>query len=584
MSAADPAPRLETVALDKSFGGQHALREVGIAVHDGEVVGLIGENGAGKSTLLNVLSGVLAADAGELRLDGVTVRPRDYRAANRLGIFRVFQEPALVDSLRVYESMFFGWESLFRTRLGTLDRTALRRAAEAALEREGVGRIAVGERVGRLSQATRQSVDIARVTALAEQLGIERPIVLFDEPTSALDSAHEENFLRLLEDLRGRATVLFVSHRLPEILRTCARVIVLKDGRKVAERSTENVAEDELHRLMVGRVRTANYYRQGAQLELPEAGAAAARLRIDSLTVPGALADVSLGVAAGEILGIAGTDGSGKRELGAAIAGALPVARSSILLDGRPLPGGVPAAVGAGIAYIPAERARDGLIVKDSIARNIQLPSLRDRFATRIGGVWRRRAGRAAATASVKQLGIVARGIDAPIMTLSGGNQQKVLLAKWMLRSPRVIVLDGPTQGVDSGAREGIYDLIRDAAARGSAIVLISDDLPELIGLSNRVAVVTHGSVSEIVPAPADAKPDEHALVALMVSGGETRVRARRSRDATRIADAVRTPPDGAARGKLPLDHARDVLPSSRWPRSSPTSACTPTRSGRSAT
>jgi ABC-type sugar transport system ATPase subunit len=515
-------PRLEAIAVEKSFGGQRALRGVGVAAHSGEVVGLVGENGAGKSTLLNVLSGVLAPDAGELRLDGVTVRPRDYREANLLGIFRVFQEPALVDSLRVYEAMFFGWESLFRTRAGTLDRAALRRASAVALEQAGVGRVAVGERVGRLSQAARQSVDIARVTALAERLGIERPVVLFDEPTSALDSAHEENFLRLLEDLRGRATVLFVSHRLPEILRTCARVIVLKDGEKVAERSTENVGEDELHRLMVGRVRGENYYRQGSQLA-PRRDLPIARLRITSLTVPGALANVSLDVAAGEILGVAGTDGSGKRELGAAIGGALRVARGSILVEGRPLAGGMAAAVAAGVAYVPAERARDGLVMSESIARNIQLPSLGDRFATRIGGIWRRGASRAAATRSVAEFGIVAQGIDAPMTTLSGGNQQKVLLAKWLLREPRVMVLDGPTQGVDSGAREGIYDLIRESASRGSAIVLISDDLPELIGLSNRVAVVAGGRVSRIVPSPVDAKPDEHDLVALMLSGHATR-------------------------------------------------------------
>ena len=512
-------PRLEAKGLVKVFGQHRALDRVDLSVADGEVVGLIGENGAGKSTLLNLASGVFPADAGELLVDGAPVAPRSYQEANRLGIFRVFQEPALIDVLPVYENVFFGWESRFRTRAGTLDRTALRRASEKALAEVGFADLDVRQPVGRLSPGARQSLDVARVFALADLLAVERPIVLFDEPTSALDRDHEENFLRLVERLRGQAAVVFVSHRLPEILSTTDRVVVLKDGQIAGERATADADEADLHRLMVGRVRTENYYRQREQREPTSAEGTAARLTVADARIGSVLRGVSFTVAPGEIFGIAGTEGSGKAELGEALAGVVALAEGTIALDGRRLRPGLPAHVRAGIAYVPPDRARSGLIGLASITDSIQLPSLHDRFASRFGGWWRRSAARAAARTFVAKLGIVARGIDSPVASLSGGNAQKVLLAKWILREPAVLVLDAPTQGVDTGAREGIYELIRQVAQAGTAVVLISDDLPELIGLSNRVAITVNGRLGPPVDAPATDKPSEHSLVARMIPG-----------------------------------------------------------------
>ncbi len=342
----------------------------------------------------------------------------------------------------------------------------MKQATKGVLARAGVERLNVRTPVGKLSPGARQSLDIARVTGLADLLEIEHPLVLFDEPTTALDQEHEENFLRLLGQLRERAAVVFVSHRLPEVLRTCGRIVVLKDGDKVAEREANGIGEGELHRLMVGRVRAENYYLERDRLEVEAPEREAARLTVEGASAPPSLVEASFTVAPGEILGVAGTEGSGKRELGEAIAGVQPLSAGQIRVDGRVVRGGVAGAVAAGVGFVPADRQRNGLISGASIVDNIQLASLHDRFATSAGGVWRRAAARRVARQFVDELGIVAPSIDAPVSSLSGGNQQKVLLAKWLLRDPAVIVLDTPTQGVDTGARESIYEIIRRIARK----------------------------------------------------------------------------------------------------------------------
>lgn len=512
-------PRLEALDIVKSFGANRALRGVSLTVGDGEVVGLIGENGAGKSTILNIVSGVLPYDSGTLRLDGADIAPKTYQEANRLGIFRVFQETNLIDNLTVYENTFFGWEHLFRNR-GVLDRRALIRATDSALAGAEIDGIDARTLTGRLTPGQKQSLDIARVIALAQKLQIEHPVVLFDEPTTALDHEHEDNFLRLLQQLRGVASVVFVSHRLPEILETTDRITVFKDGQSIADRPTAGTDETELHRLMVGRVRTENYYREGAQRDIDaESGP---RLTVRELAGAGVLRDASFEVYPGEIFGLAGTEGSGKRVLGEIIAGAVPRSGGTVTLNGDSLDGSIAQHVAAGIAYVPPDRADKGLIGNASIVDNIQLASLHDRFATRRVGLWAVGRARKVAQEYVDNLGIVAESIDSPVSSLSGGNAQKVLLAKWLLRRPDVLVLDAPTQGVDTGAREGIYDLLRDAAASGTSIVLVSDDLPELIGLSNRIGVVTNGRLVTVVDSPADDKPTEHDLVALMIPGNNS--------------------------------------------------------------
>lgn len=517
MSTVNGAPRLLARGIVKTFGAHRALKGVDLTVGDGEVVGLIGENGAGKSTILNIVSGVLPFDSGTLQLAGRDIAPKSYQDANRLGIFRVFQEAALIDSLPVYQNVFFGWEQLFRTRLGGLDHRALRRAAADALSKADVDGVGVDAPTGSLTPGQKQSLDIARVTALADLLEVARPVVLFDEPTTALDSEHEDNFLLLLKRLRGVAAVVFVSHRLQEIIESTDRITVFKDGESVADRPTVGVDESELHRLMVGRSRTENYYRENLQRSITED--VPPRLVVEGVAGAGVLRDATLQVARGEIVGLAGTEGSGKRVLGEIIAGAVRPTAGRVLVDGKTVAGSIGDHVRAGIAYVPPDRSDKGLVTSSSIVDNIQLASLHDLFATKRVGLWAVGRARKVAEKYVDELGIVARGIDAPVSSLSGGNAQKVLIAKWLLRKPDVLVLDEPTQGVDTGAREGIYDLLRQVAADGTAVILVSDDLPELIGLSNRIAVVTEGRVVAVVDAPPDDKPGEHDLVALMIPG-----------------------------------------------------------------
>ncbi len=517
MSTVSGGPRLLAHNIVKTFGAHRALKGVDLTVGDGEVVGLIGENGAGKSTILNIVSGVLPFDSGTLQLDGRDIAPKSYQDANRLGIFRVFQEAALIGSLPVYQNVFFGWEQLFRTRLGGLDHRALRRAAADALSKADVEGVDVDVPTGSLTPGQKQSLDIARVTALADLLEVARPVVLFDEPTTALDSEHEDNFLLLLKRLRGVAAVVFVSHRLQEIVESTDRITVFKDGESVADRPTAGVDESDLHRLMVGRSRTENYYRENLQRGIAEG--APPRLVVEGVAGAGVLRDATLQVAPGEIVGLAGTEGSGKRVLGEIIAGAVRPTAGRVLVDGTTVAGNIGDHVRAGIAYVPPDRSDKGLVTSSSIVDNIQLASLHDHFATKWVGLWAVGRARKVAEKYVDELGIVAQSIDAPVASLSGGNAQKVLIAKWLLRKPGVLVLDEPTQGVDTGAREGIYDLLRQVAADGTAVILVSDDLPELIGLSNRIAVVTEGRVVAIVDAQADDKPSEHDLVALMIPG-----------------------------------------------------------------
>ncbi|SED70865.1 sugar ABC transporter ATP-binding protein [Rhodobacter sp. 24-YEA-8] len=514
---APASPLLELTGIAKSYDGHRVLTNVSLSLRRGEIIGLLGENGAGKSTLLNILSGVVTKDAGEIRRNGKPIVPRSYREANQRGIFRVFQDPALIGTLTVAQNLWFGWESLFRNAAGLLDRRAMEEAAREVLASGNLASVPVTKRVGDLPPGLRQSLDIARAVALADRLDIPDPVILFDEPTTALDQSHEENFLHLLDRLRGRAGVVFVSHRLGEVLRSCDRVVVLKDGDLVTDQPVQGLTEPDLHRLMVGRERGANYYLG----DLQNGGLArAARLEVDGLRLASGVGPLGFSIRPGEVVGIAGTDGSGKRRVAQVLGGDLEPDEGEIRVNGRRIGAGSDAAVSAGIAFVPGDRQAEGLITGASLIANFQLPSLRDLFATRLG-VWRQATARAAAERRFQALEVKApEGIDSPVSALSGGNQQKVLLAKWLERAPQVLVLENPTQGVDSGAREAIYRTIREAAAAGIAVLIVSDDLPELIGLSDRILVMVEGRITRDIAAPPQAKPAEADIVADMIPAG----------------------------------------------------------------
>jgi ribose transport system ATP-binding protein len=502
---------LEVDRVTKQYPGVLALDEASFAADRSEVVGLVGENGAGKSTLMDIVSGVQQADSGEVRLDGRVLSARSYHDAAQRGVFRIFQHQALVPNLRVCENMFLSHEDHFRTG-GLLRRGRMAAAARDVLEGTGHGHIDPLATTSSYDFATRQVIEVVKALALSRLLEVEHPVILLDEPTSALSSEEVEFFSNLVRQLRHRASLVFVSHRLLEVLELCDRCYVLKDGRNVTtlDRLT-GVTEADLHQLMVGRERDEAFYREDAQR--PPSDEVALRLR--GFSRPPDFADVDLELRRGEVLGIAGVVGSGKSSLGRAVFDGTSGAQGTIEVEGVAVGGSAPATmIRRGVGYVPPERLADGVIGVAPIKWNVSLPEQATVSRT---GVLDLRRERRQATEVRDRLGIRAPSIDTRVETLSGGNQQKVVIGKWLASESRVLVLDNPTNGVDVGAKSEIYGVIRELCEDGIAILLISDDLLELIGVSHRILIMRDARIVGEVPSPADAKPTEHELVAQMV-------------------------------------------------------------------
>ena len=504
------APLLELKALTKEFGPVRALDGVSFSVRTGEVVGLIGENGAGKSTLLNIVSGTETPTSGNVAVRGHDVSFANYHQASSNGVYRVFQELALLPNLTVWENLFFGHENLL-TKGGVIQRSAAIRRAETILERYGHAWIDVRQPVGSLPFALQQVIEILRAFALAELLGQEHPIILLDEPTAGLASDEIHFLAETIEKVKANSAIVFVSHRLSELLEWSDTIVVMKDGAVVAQAAADELTEDRLHLLMVGRARNDRFYRENLQRE-PEDELL---LELEGLGDGEAFRDVSLQVRAGEIVGIAGVLGSGKSELGRAIYGEWPTTEGVLRLKGKELPRSYSARYTSSqrVGYITPERKDDGLLDTFSVARNISFA----RIASQKGMLLDLSLEARQAQEYVQKLSIKTAGIGAPITSLSGGNQQKALIARWLARGVDLLILDNPTRGVDAGAKEQVYELLREIASTGVGILLISDDLLEVIGLSNRVIVMRDGAVSDLVSAPVDAKPSESSLVSRMV-------------------------------------------------------------------
>ncbi len=524
---AAPVEVLRASGLTKRYGETLALGNVDITLGLNRVIGLVGENGAGKSTLLNILSGIATADKGTLDVHGAHQRLTSYVAAQRLGIARVFQEQALIASVPVFENLLLGSEGQFTHMGQLLRRRDMIDRAQDMVEQAG-SRIDVRRMTAELSFSERQLVEIIRACMAPSMLfGAKTPIVLLDEPTASLEKNDEAIFFALLEKIRERGTVLFVSHRLTEVLRVCDEIVVLKDGRRVGAVDPSHATERELHRLMVGRERDVDYYHESAQRS---AGFGATAFAARGLSRSGAYGDVHLEVGAGEILGIGGLLESGKSELGKGLAGIERPDRGAISIAGGPWSSpNIQQLVPQGLGYVPAERMVEGMIASQPVAWNISLASGGDLFSNRFG-LWRHRHENAVSSRMMARLGIKAPSPQWPCTRLSGGNQQKVVLARWLARHLRVLILDNPTRGIDAGAKEEIYGLLRALCEEGIGIILITDELLELIGLPNRIAIMWRGGVCTTIAAPANDKPTEQALVALMLSGGgglaETRGRA----------------------------------------------------------
>jgi ribose transport system ATP-binding protein len=499
---------LQAEAITKSFPGVKALKDVSIEVRPNEVVGLIGENGAGKSTLMRVLAGTYRPDSGSLKLDGEELRLRNARDAAMHGIGMVFQEQSLLLNLTVAENIYLGQEHQF-LRFGTVNWKAMNAAARRQLGKIGID-LDVTSRTSELTFAARQMVELAKALTL-EEIVDRQLVILLDEPTSVLTASDIEVLFQRVRSLKARASFVFVSHRLDEVLAISDRVYTMKDGQVVAEHESSAVTAPELHRVMVGRGLQAEYYRETRQ----QPPGAKVMVEARGLSLAGAYDGVDLSIRTGEIVGIAGVVGSGREELVRTIGGYLPQTSGTLEIAGEPVRFSSPEqAVRKGIGSVPRERRVEGLVMFLSIAENITLADLSS--VMRNGAISYGRE-RALAADWIRRLRIKAPGPDVACRKLSGGNQQKVVLARWMTAGSRILILDHPTRGLDVGAKEEVYDLIRDLSGQGVAILLISDTLEETIGLSHTVLVMRDGEITAHHDASPGNKPDQVELVKTMV-------------------------------------------------------------------
>ena len=471
-------PTLTMRGMRKAFPGVVALDGVDLDVRHGEVHVLLGENGAGKSTLMKILSGGELRDGGVITIDGIALALATPRAAREAGVAIIHQELALVPQMTVAENIFLGRAP---SRLGFVDRAQMAHAATALLTRIGAD-VDPQALVGTLSIAQQQLVEIARA------LSLEARILIMDEPTSALTERETERLFAVIRGLTARGTaVIYISHRLDEIFSIGDRITVLRDGRQVATQVVQAADRRQLVRLMADR--------DVEELTPGHARATGAvRLQVDGLSRAGALHDVSFRVHAGEIVGFAGLLGAGRTEVARAIFGLDALDGGTIRVDGRVISIATPRqAIEAGIGFVTEDRKREGLVLQRSVRDNIVLPILD--LLSRLGVV-RHVEEHDTAAEAVRDLRIRTPSVQQLARNLSGGNQQKIVLAKWLATGARILFLDEPTRGVDVGAKQEIYQLINTLAAKGVAIVLMSSELPEVLGLSDRVLVMREGRIA----------------------------------------------------------------------------------------
>jgi rhamnose transport system ATP-binding protein len=471
----DTSPVLAMRGICKRFGATRALDDVSLELHRGEVHALVGENGAGKSTLIKVMTGIYPPDEGAVLVDGEPVSLRSAADAQRLGIGAIYQEPLIFPDLSVAENIFIGHQDqgrVVRWRQMSADAAAILARLDVHID----PRIPASG----LPVATQQAIEIAKAISLDVR------VLIMDEPTAAL-SAHEvERLFRQVRQLRDSGVaVLFISHRLDEVFEIADRVSVFRDGRHVSTDARDDVTRSRLIAAMVGRQMSDFYARH-------EHHAGEAILSVRNLGRTGKFAGVSFDLRRGEVLGLAGLVGAGRTDIALALFGIAPAEAGTIELDGRAVEIAAPRqALDHGIAYLSEDRRHVGLSLPQSVTANITLPSLR-RYVSRLGLV-NGAAERSVAERFRRQLSIRTAGLSQPVGLLSGGNQQKTMLAKWLNTEPAVLILDEPTRGIDVGAKADVHQIIDDLARSGMAIVLISSDLPEVLAVSDRVLVMREG-------------------------------------------------------------------------------------------
>jgi rhamnose transport system ATP-binding protein len=479
----DASLLLRAINISKSYTGVQALDGAAFELRAGEVHALVGENGAGKSTLIKIITGAVSGDGGEIRLNEQTITDNSPRLAKSLGIAAIYQQPALFPELSVAENIALGLErSPLWRRVNWQERS--RRAAELLAE--------VGAKIDPETLASDLSMPQQQLVEIARAIGADAKVLIMDEPTASLSEEDTQNLFSVIKRLRSRGVgMIYISHRLDELPLIADRVTVLRDGCTIDTRLMSEVSLQELIHLMVGRELSAVFPKRAVEL-----GEVILELRGFGCSTAG-VKDVTLSLRAGEIVGLAGLVGAGRTELARIIFGLTPVDEGEVLLRGEPVKINSPMqAVEHGIAYLPEDRRRHGVILEMPISANITLASL-DRLS-RFGALNFSREKEIAADYT-RRLGIKTPAIFAPVATLSGGNQQKVALSRWLVTNPSVLILDEPTQGIDVGAKAEIHALMTTLAAQGVAILMISSELPEILGMSDRIAVMRGGTIVRVL-------------------------------------------------------------------------------------
>jgi rhamnose transport system ATP-binding protein len=476
---ADAAPIIALREASKSYGAVRAVRDAAIALRPGEVRGLVGENGAGKSTMVRLLAGVTRPDSGSVLVDGEPVDFHGPADARDAGIAVIYQEPTLFPDLSVAENVMMGRQPLSRAR--RIDRGALHDQVQGLVDRLGV-RLDADQPVRGLSIADQQIVEIAKA------LSFDARVLIMDEPTAALSGPEVERLFGVVRTLReDGAAILFISHRLDEVFTICDTVTVMRDGAVVHDARIADMTPDEMVRRMVGRELSAMFPKQDTEVGRPV-------LKVDRLTREGVFFDVSFEVRAGEIVALAGLVGAGRSEVARAIFGIDRADAGSVEMLGRALPRAKPtAAMDAGIAFVPEDRRQQGLVLDLSIERNATITRMQSLSRA---GLIRGRAEAGLAREWATRLQLKFHRLSDPVGFLSGGNQQKVVLAKWLATEPTLLIVDEPTRGIDVGTKAEVHRLMSELAASGLAVLMISSELPEVLGMADRVLVMHEGRLT----------------------------------------------------------------------------------------
>ena len=474
--------RIEMRGIDKSFGSNQVLKQAGFTLESGEVHALMGENGAGKSTLMKILTGVYTKDAGTVLVDGKEVNYKNPQEAEKAGIDFIYQELNVMFDLTVEENLFMGKE--IHGKFGICDRKAMQKKAREALNTLGVD-ISPKTVMSELSVGQQQMVEICKA------LMADAKVIIMDEPTAALTQSETVALFKVIESLRKKGvSMVYISHRMEEIFELCDRITVLRDGSYIGVKNIPETNMNEIVKMMIGREIGERYPSRDVKIGKEV-------LKVKGLTRKGTFHDVSFSVRAGEVLGVSGLMGAGRTEIMQAIFGNLSYESGSIEIDGKEVKISNPRqAMEQGIGFITEDRKTEGLMLDKSIRENISLCNL-GRISK--SSVISKEAEKNMVAEAIKDLHIKCFGPYHECNNLSGGNQQKVVLAKWILTNPKILILDEPTRGVDIGAKKEIYSIINKLAAQGVAIIMVSSELPEVLGMSDNIMVVREGEVRGII-------------------------------------------------------------------------------------